>query len=240
MQQGYLTFNKIESIYTIDGMNMFIIPTDKDSNIYQYIDRTNFLLEFSDAIYKKSAVYIKDVQSLFDNSIRCNPIFISKLINNRKIESFEIMGDDVDEFFSPSRYFFNLHCESKLSPKELIYDKEIADVYDFTLKKKSITVSLIYGEILKDGIASDLKLHAKLFVKIPETNDICLIYEIYLAIIRFLHFVRHQQQHNLLPVELFSKIDDKKSFLDTFMMNYILKKNLMEEVILNPFTSKNT
>lgn len=215
MQQGYLTFNKVESVYTIDGMNMLIIPADKNkiSKLYRYTDCTNFLLEFSDAVYKKSAVYVKDVQPRFDNSIRCNLIFILKLIDNMKIDSLEIMGDDIDEFFSPSGYFFNLHRQSKLSSKELIYDKEIADVFDFTYNENSIAVSLNYGEILKNGIASDLKLHAKLFVTFPETDDICLVYEIYLTIVRFLHFTRHQKQHNLLPIELFGKIDDKKSCL---------------------------
>jgi hypothetical protein len=187
MQQGYLIFNGIESIYTIDDMNMFIIPTDKNEilTLFRYTSLTNFLLEFSDEVNKKSVMYIRDVQPRIDNSIRCNPIFISKLIDNRRINSFEIIGDDIDEFFSPSRYFFNLHRESKLLPKELVYNKEIVDVYNFSYKEKSIAVSLSYGEILKKGIASDLKLHAKLSVAFPETDDIRLIYEIYLVIVRF-------------------------------------------------------
>ncbi|WP_027630692.1 hypothetical protein [Ruminiclostridium cellobioparum] len=215
MQYGYLTFNAVESIYNLDGMNMVIIPTDKDriSELYQCTDLTNFLLEFSDPIYKKSAMYIKDIQPRFDNSIRCNPIFISKLADNRRIDSFELTGDDVDEFFSPSRYFFNLHCNSKLSPKELVYGKDTANIFKFIYREKSVEISLNYGEILKNGIASDLKLHAKLFITFPETDDICFVYQIYSIVVRFLHFVRHQQQHNLLPIELFGKIDDKKSHL---------------------------
>lgn len=215
MQQGYLAFNTIDCIYTIDGMNMFIIPADKNniSKLYQYIDRTNFLLEFSDAVYKKSVVYIKDIQPRIDDSISCNAVFISKLIDYQKIDSFEIIGDDVDEFFSPSRYFFNLYHMSKLLPKELVYKKEVVEVYNFTYKEKTIAVSLSYGEILKKGIASDLKLHAKLFVTFPETDDICLVYKIYLVIVRFLHFVRHQQKNNLLPIELFGSKEDKKSNL---------------------------
>lgn len=215
MNQGYLKFNEIECIYTLDGMNIFIIPTDKDetSKLYRYADLTNFLLEFSDSIYKRSAIYIKDIHPRLDNSIRCDAFFISKLIDSRKIDGFEITGDDVDEFFSPSRYFFDLNRESKLSPRELVYNKEIADIFNFNYKEKIVTISLSYGEILKHGIASDLKLHAKLYITFPKTDDICLVYEIYLVIIRFLHFVRHQQQHNLLPIQLYGKIEDKKSHL---------------------------
>lgn len=94
-----------------------------------------------------------------------------------------------------------------------MYSKENANIFNFVYREKSVEISLSYGKILKKGIASDLKLHAKLCITFPETDDICLVYEIYSVIVRFLHFVRHQQQHNLLPIELFGKIDDKKSHL---------------------------
>lgn len=194
---------------------MVIIPTDKNkiSELYQCVYLTNFLLEFSDPIYKKSAIFIKDIHPRFDNAIRCNSTFIAKLIDNMRIDSFELTGDDIDEFFSPSRYFFDLSRGGELLHKELVYNKEIANTFNFVYKNEPVKISLSYGEILKNGIASDLKLHAKLFVMFPETDDICFVYEIYSVIVRFLQFLSHQQRYNLLPIQLFGKINDKKSRL---------------------------
>lgn len=61
-------------------------------------------------------------------------------------------------FFSPPRYFYDRSKEGEITSVDLIYHSEVADKWTIIFENKPITTTLSYGDILNNGIRSDLKL----------------------------------------------------------------------------------
>ena len=169
-----------------------------------YIDRTSWQDNFDSlwkkgcsSLYRNPKIYINDLYycaGIYDysfasinhseiniNSIDLFPDYTVHSIT-KKICEIEISGDAIDDFFSPSTYFYYKKQHGTKNVGEVVYDDDIADTWKITVKDSIIKIVLKYGNILRRGIASDLKLHAKLIIKFEETDDYKFIYEIYLAV----------------------------------------------------------
>lgn len=218
MEHGYLVFRGVECIYTKTDDYMYLIPRDKDrqSELFQYAFNKNFMIEFTTSIYKRCYAYVENCTMGLDNSLKLQIKYFVRLIDNEGFNSMEMTGDDIDIFFSPSSYFFRRRDNIKTNPIDLIYDNHIANSFEFIYINERIQVDLCYGNILRNGIASDLKLHPSLFIRFPKTNSIEMIYGIYSIIVKFLQLVRHQTDCNLLPTNLYGEIKNKFSRLGVF------------------------
>ena len=102
---------------------------------------------------------------------------------------FDIIGDVVDNFFSPARYFYDRRSNEPNLDVDFIYGNEIAEEWEITFEGKTLKISLSYGDILKFGTASDLKLHPKLRVEFERTTDTEFVFRVYLMIKRFFKII---------------------------------------------------
>jgi len=53
---------------------------------------------------------------------------------------FDVTGDVVDDFFSPSRYFFERAKSNVKSEGDLVYNSEIADEWEIIFEKQRIII----------------------------------------------------------------------------------------------------
>lgn len=203
MQQGHLAFEGIECVYAKLDDSLIVTPKNESDvrAMFRYSTKTKFILEYEQHIYKKSLVYIEKILPRMDYSFSFLTKYTVNLLGDYEMNGFIITGDDIDVFFSPSRYFYEKKTNNE-TISELLYGKEEVNRFYFNYKEKTISVSLYYGEILKHGIASDLKLHPQLSIEFEKTKDINFIYEVYLIIIKFLQIVRYQKNYNLMPAEV--------------------------------------
>ena len=226
MQQGYLVFEGIECVYAKLDDSLIVTPKNESDvrELFRSCTKTNFILEYEQHIYKKSLVYIEKILPRLDYSFSFITKYTVNLLDDYEVNSFILTGDDIDVFFSPSRYFYEKKTSNE-TISELLYGKEEVKKFFFVHKEKTISVSLYYGEILKHGIASDLKLHPQLCFEFEKTKDINFIYEVYLTIIKFLQIVRYQKSYNLKPAEIIG-ITEKYS------------KSILGRLYKNPYLSK--
>ncbi|KRU36875.1 hypothetical protein [Clostridium sporogenes] len=248
MQQGYLIFEGIECVYSKLDNYIIIIPKDQEDirKLYQNCTKTNFVLEYEHYIYKKSYVYIEKIIPRIDNTFCFLTKYNVNLIGDYEINGFIMTGDDIDVFFSPTSYFFHKKRSGKVLSTELLYDKEEVNNFKFNYNGIDISVSLYYGEMLNEGIRSDLMLHPKLDVKFDKTKDINFVFGVYSTIIKFLQIVRYQKNYNLKPVviygptekvekshlgELYSKPYNIKSYRKTSSSEYIYFEPFISQLL---------
>lgn len=77
---------------------------------------------------------------------------------------------------------------------------EFADRWEIIVDEVRISISLLYGGILRRGIASDLILHPMLHVDFPGTEEPNFYFKVYSILIRFLQFVQYNgilRQHKV-------------------------------------------
>lgn len=122
---------------------------------------------------------------------------------------YTLVGDEIDEFFSPIDYFFNEKRNGSYIPSDLLYSSTTVSTYTFMLETKVVQVSLEYGDALSMGIRSDLKIHPRLNVKFDTTSDTLFIYKTLRVIINFMQFVRRQKHYNFRRIELYGNINNK-------------------------------
>lgn len=144
------------------------------------------------------------------DSIDLYPDYIIHSIS-QKICSMEITGPAVDDFFSPSTYFFYKSRNGNKNFGDIVYNNEVADKWIIDYKDSKITITLYYGSVLRRGIASDLMLHPRLKIDFDETVDYNFIFCIYNSIKRFFNFILYKSECGKYDVELFGMIDDKFS-----------------------------
>lgn len=228
MQQGYLCFEGIECVYSRLDDGLIVTPKNESDirTMFQCCHKTNFFLEYQNQIYKKSVAYVKQIVPRGDNSFRFVTKYNVSLIGEYNVTGFTITGDDIDVFFSPSKYFFRKISAGESLNTDLLYDKIKADDFIFTYSEKRITATLYYGDILEKGVASDLKIHPHLRVEFDSTSNINFIFGLYETIVKFLKLVRYQQDINLKPIELFGPTETHdKSILGIMYSNTYITKD---------------
>lgn len=225
MNTGYITFYGKEYIYIEDNEKMHLVAKNKnDIDIVVMPDnfkKKDYFLKYSSDFHSCCQSYIIDTQYNNAKDIILTSKYTLNLIKD-EISGIEITGEVIDAFFSPARYYFQKKRENGSTIMDLIYDREEIDSWEINYNTLSLKISLICGDILQKGIASDLKLHPKIIVEFIPTSDYKLVYEIYQFIVRFMRLVVHTKNCGKFKVELYNYFDKKKSYIG-FLNDYSIK-----------------
>ena len=151
MQLGYAKFEDIDCVFNEEQGNiMLIAKNEKDGKLLVKADKKkNYFFEYAKSDCKNCYAYIEDtVSDIFNKTINLKTKFIIKNFCNEPISCMEIIGEDVDEFFSPSRYFYTLSKKGLLKDQNLIYKQNKVDEWKIKFEDKDIIISLSFGNIL--------------------------------------------------------------------------------------------
>lgn len=200
--EGYAIFHGIECIYVIGTDEIRLIPKNPDDirKLNCHFDDRNFYFHYSDSVDKNQVAYIKKVKMNIGHSLSLIPLYSVKLFKKAPVSSIEMTGPVIDEFFSPAGYFYNKHISGNKTNVDLTREIEFADRWEIIVDEVRISISLLYGGILRRGIASDLILHPMLHVDFPGTEEPNFYFKVYSILIRFLQFVQYNgilRQHKV-------------------------------------------
>lgn len=228
MELNYIKFQDIDCVYYRKENAMILIPKDEKKN-FDFLDvmnKKNFIVEFATAIYSESYAFVKNISITGNRAIRFNVLYYVLSIPNENFNEIQLTGDEIDMIFNPASYFFPKAEEFKRNPVDLIYGKHIGKEYNIKYKGENISVVLSYGDIFESGIASDLKLHAKLTVLFEETNSIEKVHELVIFVIKFIQIVSHHLNTNFKPIQIFGKINGRKQKVGTYHNEPYEMKNI--------------
>lgn len=202
---SYFTFYNVDCILIEKINEIILIPcNEEDLNLlFKHNSDKNFIIHYSMPLYKNVFSYIERVEMDY-RSISLIPKYII-YSTEEKICSIQITGDAIDDFFSPSTYFY----KDRDVQHDILYKSEYVDSWNIKFRNIELKLSLSYGKILNKRTASDLMLHPILEVEFPETDDYDLIYNIFLSIERFLKFILYKQNCGSFKIDLYNKNDEK-------------------------------
>ncbi|MEG2530066.1 MAG: hypothetical protein RSB02_08315, partial [Anaerovoracaceae bacterium] len=214
MDTGYITLWDIECVFVEESDCIFIIPKDKEKikDFRIHFGDQNFTIEYCDSVGFKCTAFVERVQFEFNDVIKLIPKYIVKGCHINSFDGFEMTGEAIDGFFSPFRYFYNRSKAGAETSIDFIYHNEVAEEWVITFEDKPVTITLSYGGILCQGVASDLVLHPKLKISFAKTTDTQYLYRMYSTIVRFLQIIRYDTKCGKLRVNLFSKKNEKMSY----------------------------
>lgn len=184
----------VECVFVVEDNDIVIIPKDKSDiqKIKSYFEDHNFIIKYNPTVGCATA-FIERVEFGINQTIKLFPRYTIERCHKDVFSGFEITGEAIDDFFSPSRYFYDRLKEETESNVDYIYHSEVADKWIITFENRPVTVTLSYGDILRWGIGSDLMLHPKLTVAFEHTTDTQYVYRVYSFIVRFLQIVRYSE-----------------------------------------------
>ena len=227
---SYATFWDTECIVIEERDGLFLIPKEKDDikKINSHFNDQDFILRYNGTIGFSSIAFIERMQFQINDAIKLFPKYI---INRCQVESFagfEITGESLDDFFRPSSYFWNRKRSADISNIDFIYHSEIADKWIINFEGKPITVTLSFGDILRRGTASDLKLHPKLTIEFDQTEDVQLVYRIYTLVVRFMSLIRYDTKCGKLRIDLYDNKNGKRSS-NGFLRDFSIDQDVFYE-----------
>lgn len=191
--EGYVVFDGIECVYINGADKIKLIPKNSDDirNLNRHFDDHNFFFHYSDSLDKNQIAYIEKVEINMGHSLSLIPKYSVNLFKEAPISALEITGPAIDEFFSPSGYFYDKHISGDESSVDLTRETELADKWEITVKGTIVSISLLYGGMLRRGKASDLVLHPMLRAEFPPNTAADFYYKIYSVLTRFLQIVQY-------------------------------------------------
>lgn len=233
-ETGQITLWDIDCVFIVDDNSIIVIPKNLDDiqKINSHFEDTDFVINYH-SIGGNATSLIERMEYGINHAIKLYPRYTINRYHKNLFSGFELMGEAVDDFFSPSRYFFNRSKEGANNNVDFIYHNEVADKWTVIFENNPITVTLSYGDILRRGIASDLMLHPKLTIDFDKTTDTQYVYRVYSFIVRFLKIVRYDTKCGKLNVELFYKEQEKMSYngyLHDFCINPRQFSNALHEL----------
>ena len=212
-ETGYITLWNVDCVFIVENNCIVIIPKDKADiqKINSHFDDSNFIIQYN-PIVGSSTAFIERVEFDINHAIKLFPKYTVERCHKDLFSGFDIVGEAIDDFFSPSRYFYDRLKEGAEMNSDLIYHSEVADEWTILFENKPVTVTLSYGDILRKGTGSDLMLHPKLTVTFEQTTDTQYVYRVYSFIVRFLKMVRYDTKCGKLQIDLFYKDQGKMSY----------------------------
>lgn len=211
---GYINLWGIECIFVTEDDRISIIPESKEDirRLNEHFDDHNFVLSYSGRIGGQCTAFVERVSMELGNSISLFPIYIFERNHGTAFSGFEIMGEAIDDFFSPSRYFYDRKKQNREKSVDYLYQSEVADEWSIVFEGQSVTIRLSYGDILLKGISSDLMLHPKLIVEFDDTADTQYVYRVYSMFLRFIRLIKYDVSCGTFNVELFTNENGNKSY----------------------------
>ena len=201
---GYVQFHGVDCIFREEDSSITLIPSNPQDNILKYFTERDFFFEYKGIVYTRIA-FIEKINSRIDHSLDLTPKYLFKFIKDFSICGFEIYGGAIDDFFNPVNYFFPKVYNGELLG-DVLYHKENADIWNVHFEDKNFLITLAYGNVLSNGVGSDLKLHPKLNVKFDNnTDDIEFVYRVYSFVTKFLQIIRYDLDFGHCTVELFDE-----------------------------------
>ncbi len=203
-EMGYTQFHGIDCIFRENESLITLIPSNPQDNIVKYFTERDFIFDYKGVTYNRIA-FIEKIQSQLGHSIKLISKYVFEFIEDFSISGFEIYGGAIDDFFNPVNYFYpKAHKGEQFG--DVLYHKECADSWNVSFEGRKILISLSYGNVLSNGVGSDLMLHPKLNVHFDnKTNDIYLVHKVYSIVIKFLQIVRYDLNFGRCKVELFNE-----------------------------------
>lgn len=188
-----MTFDGIECVYIIGADKIKLIPKNPDDirKLSRHSDDHNFYFQYTDSVDKNQIAYIEKIEMNMGHSLALIPKYSVKLFTKAPISSLEMTGPALDEFFSPSGYFYDKHVSGDESSVDLTRETEVADKWEITVEGIMVSISLLYGGILRRGKASDLMLHPILCAEFPPSVVPDFYYKIYSIFTRFLQIAQY-------------------------------------------------
>lgn len=108
-----------------DSIAIFLLDSEKIKNIRQHFDDKDFLIAYEGNIGHKSVAFIERVSFEFGSVVRIYPKYLVKGYHVEMFTGFDVTGDVVDDFFSPSRYFFERAKSNVKSEVDLVYNRKL-------------------------------------------------------------------------------------------------------------------
>ena len=175
---AHIIFHGVECILIEEKDVISLIPKNLDDikRIRPCFRKQDFLLKYKGTIGYNSVAFIERMNFEMNHSIKLFPQYILNRCHSNSFTAFELTGEAVDDFFSPSRYFYDQRKKENKNIVDVIYDSEIVESWGIIFKGKPVSITLSFGDILRWGIASDLMLHPKLTINFEQTSDIKYIY----------------------------------------------------------------
>lgn len=213
--QGYLVFENIECIYTQFEDYFLVIPKNAEDikKMFMLTHKKNFILKYEHFLYENAFAFIEEIQSNTNYTFKFITKYVVNLNGDYAINEFELIGDEIDAFFSPITYYFYQKKAGENLKIDLLYGKDKIDCFDFLYNNKNVSVMLSYGEMFTRGIASDLILHPKLLISFESTKDSNILYGIYKILVKFLQISRYQRNYNFKPIELYGTVNNVKQHI---------------------------
>ena len=210
---GYMDFFNHPCVCIQDGMDLILVPQKPEDNILplSYIHKDRLSVKFTDSLGRNCVASVKQIHPNLSKSIVLELDYIAKTYDNPIIDEFKMIGNEIDEFFSPIEYYYYQKRNNDYSPSDLLYNNEIAYTYCIDYESVRVTISLVYGDILSNGIRSDLTVHPQLIIHFDKPQDLNFVFRFSQAIEKLLQFVLRKRKLNLKQLELLSIENDKKT-----------------------------
>lgn len=206
-------FFGVDCIFVENQMGMSIYPIDENDikKIYQHIFDVNFSINYKSQIDKNTTINVRRMKSSFFREFDLIANYVVKRIDNSPVSIMEITNEAIDSLFSTTKYYYQQKRNGKSISVDLLYNRDVVDIWTINHHGKDIEISLFYGEVLKRGISSDTKIHPKLSVSFPSTCDAQELFEIYSIIKFFLQMSRYGLNIGKTRVELYSADGNERS-----------------------------
>ena len=200
-KSGYLEYHGVESIYFLEESVLYLVPKDSDdvTKLRKYFYDEDFLVSFGNDFFTNIA-HVKE-SSYDDGRIKLNIDYLFDRCICDTFSEIQITGEALDIFFNPAHYFYRKNKDERKTV-DYIYHSEVADRWEVEFCGKTIAISLLFGDILGRGVASDLMLHPKLKVEFENTDDVTYVFSVYQVILRFLKIIRYDVKCGKLHVDL--------------------------------------
>ena len=98
---GYLDFYGEKCVYIQEDMNYVLVSVNEGANIQRHFMEENYLLTYSSRIDKHCIVSVKRQIGSSLNSIYLSLNYIYKSLKDEIVNGFVMVGNEIDEFFSP-------------------------------------------------------------------------------------------------------------------------------------------
>lgn len=106
---SYVQFHGVECILTEENENINLLLKDPNdiAKIRPYLEDHNFFLNYEGTIGFQSTAFIERMSFDINHIIRLLPRYIVNRYHINSFNGFELTGEVIDDFFSPSRYFYD-------------------------------------------------------------------------------------------------------------------------------------
>ncbi len=132
------------------------------------------------------------------------------------IDSLSIYSDSLTKYVEIPSYYFkrNQNGEKLLSTTDdILYNFDRINTFSFKYKEETINGNIEVGNILRRGIASDLKLKSRLFLSFTPTANTDFIIELYEGLYKVLQFLCYEKEIVFNHIELVGEHNGKRSIL---------------------------